>query len=172
MVYNVAMHSRFAALCVSLVVATAACGENQAERRASATAQRVAALQADPELGDPLGRELFSLVQEQAPGWVKQDKLFRGTLAERARQSYLAILPYGPCYRFIGVGGPGVSDLDLALHDANGVEVQRDVTDDPNPVIGTTASVCPLEASSFRLEVGMRRGAGDFVVGVFHDVLE
>jgi hypothetical protein len=103
---------------------------------------------------------------------VKQDKLFRGTLAERARQSYLAVLPYGYCYRFIGTGGPGVGDLDLALHDANGVEVQRDVTDDPTPIIGAAASVCPLEASSFRLEVRMRRGAGDFVVGLFHDVLE
>ena len=163
------MRSTFASILLGATVAglTLACGENAAERRAAAERERTAALSSDPELADPLGRSLFSQVEQHAPGWVKHERLFRGTLAERARQAFLLVLPYGHCYRILGVGGGGVTDLDLALFDGNNVEIARDVTEDATPGLGLGASVCPSDASAYRLDVRMRRGHGDFAIGVF-----
>ncbi|HKP55609.1 MAG TPA: hypothetical protein VJV78_02750 [Polyangiales bacterium] len=154
--------------CVSLgLYALAACGENAAARSAQAQHEREAALARDPELQDPLGRALLEQVAKHAPGWVKHEQLRRGTLNERARQGFLVVLPYGHCYRFIASGGPGVSDLDLALFDGNGVEISRDTSEDPSPNLGVVASICPSDASAVRIEARMRRGHGDFALGVF-----
>jgi len=127
-------------------------------------------LASDPELADPLGKALLSQVEEHAHGWIKHEKLYRGTLVERGRQAFLAVLPYGHCYRVLGVGGPGIRDLDLAMFDANNVEIARDVTEDPNPGLGVGASICPGDASAYRIEARMRSGRGDFVLGVFRTV--
>ena len=155
--------------CVSLgLYALAACGENAAARSAQAQHEREAALARDPELQDPLGAALLEQVAKHAPGWVKHENLHRGTLNERARQGFLVVLPYGHCYRFIASGGAGVSDLDLALFDGNGVEIARDTSEDPTPNLGVAASICPSDASAVRVEARMRRGHGDFALGVFH----
>lgn len=146
-----------------------ACGENAVERAKVAERERTAALARDPELTDPLGHTLFSRVEERAPGWVKHEHLWRGTLAERGRQAFLVVLPFGHCYRFLAAGGGGVSDLDLALFDANNVEISRDVTEDPTPDLGIAASICPGEPSAYRIEARVRRGHGDFVLGVFRN---
>jgi hypothetical protein len=149
-------------------VAFAGCGESAAERTAAANARRSAELARDPELADALGQALFERVTERAPGWIKHEHVQRGTLAERGRQAFLSVLPFGHCYRFIAVSGAGVIDLDLALFDANGVETARDVTEDSSPELGVTASICPGEPSQYRVEARMRRGHGDFALGVFH----
>lgn len=176
MVYNGGMRSpstleRPAALfAVSVAIACGACGESSAEREAAAVRERVTALAKDPELADPLGRAIFDQAEQHAPGWVKHERLYRGTLAERGRQSYLAVLPSGHCYRVLGAGGPSVRDLDLAMFDSNNVEIARDVTADRAPALGVGASICPADASSYRIEVRMRRGDGDFAFGIFRTI--
>ena len=165
MVYNCAMRIGY---CVSLgLFALAACGENAEARSAAALHAREAVLARDPELADVLGAALLQQVTQHAPGWVKHERLLRGTLNERARQGFLVVLPYGHCYRFIASGGAGVSDLDLALFDSNGVEIARDTSEDAAPNLGVAASICPGDAAAVRVEARMRRGHGDFVLGVF-----
>jgi hypothetical protein len=147
-----------------------ACGaDKDAAKQTKALAALEASANSDPEFADPLGRQLVDLVRDEALGWVKDGPLLRGKLDERAKQSFLVVLKYGRCYRFLGVGGPGVVDLDLMLYDAQGSEVLRDVTQSPTPVLGTSASLCPGEASALRVEARMRHGRGDFAIGVFHD---
>ena len=173
MVYNGGMRSSTALerlatlLSASVAIACGACGESSAEREAAAVRERVSALAKDPELADPLGRALFDQVEQHAPGWVKYERLYRGTLAERGRKAYLAVLPYGHCYRVLGAGAGGVSDLDLTMFDSNNVEIARDVTADAAPALGVGASICPADASAYRIEVRMRRGHGDYAFGIF-----
>ncbi len=123
----------------------------------------------DPELEDGLGRVIARLQSEIAPSWVRFEKPFRGELRARERQSFLVVLKYGHCYRVIGAGGAGVTDLDLVLLDSNGVEVQRDVTRDATPTIGVKASLCPGDAGAYRIDVRMAEGQGPFVAAVFRD---
>lgn len=164
-VYNRRMHLRvMMAWALCSVASCAGCGESAADQRAAELRARHAALTADPELADALGQALLAQIEAHAPGWIKQDKLHRGTLAERARQDFLAVLTDGHCYRFIAVAGADVLDLDLALFDANNVEVQRDVTEDPTPRLGSEASICPIEPMAYRLEARMRRGQGPFAI--------
>ena len=164
-VYNRRMHLRVMMIWALWSVASCAgCGESAADQRATELRARQAALAADPELADALGRALLKQIETHAPGWIKQDKLYRGTLAERARQDFLAVLTDGHCYRFLSVAGAEVQDLDLALFDANNVEVQRDVTEDPTPQLGGSVSICPIEPMAGRLEARMRRGHGPFAI--------
>lgn len=149
-------------------IASAACSDNAAERATAVKADRMAQLSRDSELTDPLGQALVDRVRERSPGWIKHEHVMRGTLAERGRQAFLSVLPYGHCYRYIAVSGSSVSDLDLALMDANNVEIARDITEDATPDLGVSASICPGEASQYRLEVRARRGHGDFLVAVLH----
>ncbi|HKU41679.1 MAG TPA: hypothetical protein VJR89_26160 [Polyangiales bacterium] len=166
MVYNASMRLAVR-VTLGLLLAAGACGENAASRHAAAQREREAALARDPEFGDALGSALLEQVAQHAPGWVKRESLRRGTLAERARQAFLVVLPYGHCYRFVASGGAGVIDLDLALFDSNNVEIARDTSEDPAPVLGEAASICPSDASAVRVEARMRRGSGEFALGVF-----
>jgi hypothetical protein len=174
-VYNRAMRTRCGAssagvamlACWTIAVSLSGCGESAADRAAAAKAQRSAELARDPELADALGQALLKRANERASGWVKHDHVLRGSLAERGRQAFLSVLPIGRCYRFLAVSGAGVIDLDLALFDGNGVEVARDVTEDPTPELGVEASFCPTEAMQYRIEARLRRGQGEFALGVF-----
>jgi hypothetical protein len=148
----------------------AGCGpDKKAQKQARDMALFLEQAKQDPELVDPLGQAVVELAQTEAPGWVKQGTLFRGSLAERARQSFLVVLTYGHCYRFLGVGGGEVRDMDLLLFDANGVEVQRDVTQSATPVLGASASICPADPSAMRIETRMRVGSGPFAIALLHD---
>lgn len=168
MVYNAGVRLRVAIGFVVSAVLAMACGENAEARNAKAQREREATLARDPELSDALGSALLEQVSRHAQGWVKHEHVRRGTLAERARQAFLVVLPYGHCYRFVASGGAGVIDLDLALFDANGVEIARDISEDPTPVLGEAASICPSDANAVRVEARMRRGHGEFALGVFH----
>jgi hypothetical protein len=155
-------------LLTGLAIACAACSDNTADRAAAVKAERMAQWSRDPELTDALGQALVDRVRERSAGWIKHDHVMRGTLAERGRQAFLSVLPYGHCYRFVAVSGASVSDLDLALFDANNVEIARDISEDPTPDLGVQASICPGEASQYRVEVRMRRGHGDFILAALH----
>jgi hypothetical protein len=148
-----------------------ACNDDRARKEAEAQAEQVAkAANADPELQDPLGQSVRDAAREHAAGFIKMEHLWRGELATRERRAFLAVLPYGHCYRFVAAGGTGVEDLDLALFDPNGVEVQRDVTQESSAVIGEQASLCPVEPGAYRIEARMRSGAGPFAIGLYRDL--
>ncbi len=138
-----------------------------AEEAAARAAETVA--KNDPELQDPLGEAVAAQAKTSARGFVKVDHLWRGELTAHERRSFLVVMVYGHCYRFVAAGGGGVRDLDLALLDGNGVEMQRDVTEDPNPVLGEQASICPSGPGAYRIEVRMRTGEGPFALGLFRD---
>lgn len=164
------MRPRLAASAAALALLafrSAACAPTASDRTAASNAERAAELAHDPELADPLGQALRARAQKSAAGWLKHDHVLRGTLPERGRQAFLSVLPVGHCYRYLAVSEATVSDLDLALFDANNVEILRDVTEDPSPDLGVAASVCPGEPTQGRLEVRMRRGHGAFAIGVF-----
>ena len=146
-----------------------ACGsDKQAEKQVAAVAAFAAAAEHDPDLADPLGRAIVELAQQDSPGWVKDGKLFRGTLPARAKQSFLVVLPYGHCYRFLAASET-MADLDLLLYDNTGVELQRDVTQSPTAALGIAAALCPSDAVSLRIEARARHGDGPFAIGLFHD---
>src|SRR5262245_3859340 len=84
---------------------------------ANAPANKPVAEKPDPDLMDALGQSIASLAEREAVGYTKVGRLWRGELAARERRGFLAVLVYGHCYRFLAVGGAGVSDLDLALLD-------------------------------------------------------
>ncbi len=152
--------------CVSLAIAACDDARPAAEQKPTVAA----ALPPDPDLADPLGQAVADAAHHGAPDWQKQDKLWRGQLGVRERQGFLAVLVYGHCYRFIGVGGPGVGDLELALFDPRGVEMQRDVTQDATAVLGVDSGICPSEPGAYRIELRMREGSGSFALGLFRDL--
>jgi hypothetical protein len=146
------------------------CGpDKQARKQAQNLAAFVEAAKRDPDLEDPLGQAIVELARAEAPGWVKEGSLLRGSLEERGRQAFLLVLKYGHCYRLLGVSGDEARDLDLLLFDANGVETQRDVTQSTTPVLGASASICPAEPIAMRVEARMRAGRGPFAIALLHD---
>jgi hypothetical protein len=161
--------------CLSSVVGHGCGPDKQAQKQAQNLAAFVEAAKHDPDLADPLGQAIVELAKSEAPGWVKEGSLLRGSLEERGRQAFLLVLKYGHCYRLLGVSGvSGVSgdearDLDLLLFDANGVETQRDVTRSTTPVLGASASICPAEPVAMRVEARMRAGHGPFAIALLHD---
>lgn len=90
-----------------------------------------------------------------------------GTLGEGERRDLLAVLKGGFCYRVLGAGGPEVSDMDLFLYDPNGVQTHQDPAEDPFPVLGLQADICPATAGSYRIQVQMYKGSGRFAVQLF-----
>lgn len=64
----------------------------------------------------------------------------------------------GTCYGFAAVGSPGITDLDLELHDDHGTPLVRDLAVDAEPVI---QRYCPERGGAFRLRVEPYQGAGD-----------
>ncbi|HEY2734513.1 MAG TPA: hypothetical protein VGI70_11045 [Polyangiales bacterium] len=166
MMYNSAMRrGPSTSLWFALSFGIAACsGDEQAEKQARDDAAFRTAAARDKELSDPLGQAIVELAQRESAGWVKEGSLFRGTLEERGRQDFLVVLKYGHCYRFVGASEDENGDLDLLLFDANGVEKQRDVTRGPDAVLGTSAAICPADASAVRLEARMRHGRGHFAI--------
>ncbi|HEX4351677.1 MAG TPA: hypothetical protein VHZ95_02160 [Polyangiales bacterium] len=169
--YNCAMRcGPITRLSFALAFVFAACGgDEQAAKQARDEAAFVAAAAHDRDLADALGQMIVETAQREAAGWVKEGALFRGSLEERGRQDFLVVLKYGHCYRFIGVSGDENSDLDLLLFDGNGVEKQRDVTRGQTATLGSTASICPGDATAVRIEARMRHGHGPFAIALMRN---
>lgn len=117
--------------------------------------------------GDTIGREMQVRAQQFAQGMRPATPLFRGTLDTGGTQDYQAVLQGGRCFKILGVGSDGVTDLDLFLFDPNGVQVQQDTATDNYPVLGLTHPICPQEPGSYRVQVKMFAGQGDFGVRVY-----
>jgi hypothetical protein len=117
--------------------------------------------------GDAIAVEMQTRAQQFAEGMSPATPLFRGTLATGATQDYQAVLQGGRCFKVVGVGGPGVTDLDLFLFDPNGVQVLQDTASDSYPVLGLTHPICPDTAGAYRVQVKMFAGTGEFGVRVY-----
>jgi hypothetical protein len=102
-----------------------------------------------------------------ASGMVPATQLFRAAMGQGQRQFVTVQIAPGRCYRIVGVGGPGVQDLDLRMRDANGNVVDQDVATDNFPVLGLNRQLCPTWAGTFQVEIIMYSGGGDIGVQAF-----
>ncbi|MEZ4405914.1 MAG: hypothetical protein R3A52_05515 [Polyangiales bacterium] len=116
---------------------------------------------------DMIPNEMTRRQGQFAAGMTPVLPLTRGTLATGASQNYAVTMTPGQCYKIIGVGGPGVIDLDLKLYDPQGNMVDQDIATDNFPVIGLQHPLCPTTAGQYRLEALMYSGQGEFGVQVF-----
>jgi len=117
--------------------------------------------------GDVLGQEMQRRAGQFAEGMTPATPMFRGSLDNGGTQDYQAVLQGGRCFKILGVGSEGVSDLDLFLFDPNGVQVQQDTATDNYPVLGLTDPICPEQAGAYRVQVKMYAGSGEFAVRVY-----
>lgn len=170
---------------IPLMLALVACGEEQSDpaEGASAGAQAGSGETAEPEEpdvppleepppGDALAQEMYQRATQFAEGMGPATPLFRGTLQNGATQDYQAVLQGSRCFKIIGVGAEGVSDLDLFLFDPDGVQVQQDTATDSYPVLGLAHPICPDRAGAYRVQVKMFEGSGDFGVQVFQSAMQ
>jgi len=116
---------------------------------------------------DYVGQQMALRAQQFAEGMTPATALFRGTLQTGATQDYQAVLQGGSCFRIIGVGAQGVTDLDLFLFDPVGAQMLQDTATDAYPILGLSNPICPPSAGAYRVQVKMYAGAGDFGVQVF-----
>ena len=72
-----------------------------------------------------------------AEGWAVRTAT-KAALREGEYRVYALTLYAGMAYRFLGCADKGAADVDLVLHDADGLELARDETDDGEPTLAFT----------------------------------
>ncbi len=102
-----------------------------------------------------------------ASGYIPVTSLFRASMGQGQSQFVTVQINPGRCYRIIGVGGPGVQDLDLRMRDMSGNVVDQDVATDNFPVLGLNRQLCPSWSGTFQVEIIMYSGGGDVGVQAF-----
>jgi hypothetical protein len=148
------------------------CGGEPRSSAASELSQaRAEAPAAGPDMPHPGRDELEAMLDYKAKvyanGLLAEDPPSLGELAEGERRDLLAVLKGGYCYRVLGVAGSGVQDMDLMLFDPDGMQTHQDPGQDPYPMLGLQAAICPATAGSFRIQVHMYKGGGRYAVRVF-----
>ena len=116
---------------------------------------------------DPLERGLLRLGEQFAPEMETDGPMLRGSLSIGEKHDYQMVMQAGVCYRILGRGGPGVTDLDLFLFESSGLQVRQDLARDSSPVLGMAHPICPERSSAYRLQVRMVEGSGEFGVRLF-----
>src|SRR5580765_6002661 len=71
-------------------------------------------------------QQLAALAQAAAPGQPPASPVFGGSFMWRRPYSFFVPMDAGRCYTILGVGGPGVVDLDLFLFDPANQRVALD----------------------------------------------
>ena len=89
-----------------------------------------------------------------------------GVLASRQSLQQYVMMQAGRCYTIIGIGGQGVSDVDLALYNPNGKRVASDNGFDQTPMIRH----CAQWPGAYRLEATVKRGSGEIAPPVTRSV--
>ena len=102
-----------------------------------------------------------------AAGYVPVTDMYRATMYQGQHERVTVTASAGRCYRIIGVGGPGVQDLDLRLYDMNGNVIDQDIATDNFPVLGLQRPLCLNWSGTFQIEVIMYSGGGEFGVQAF-----
>ncbi len=144
-----------AALAIAALGLLAACGEREAAR----------APEPLPPPADALEATIRERAAVDAERMVPSSDVFRGELAAGERRDHTAIMRRGACYKVLGAGGAGVTDLDILVYDDANVLLQRDGTGSATPVIGRERAICPQdESGAYRVEVRMAEGAGAYAV--------
>ena len=101
--------------------------------------------------------------QQFAAGMAPVTPLQQGMLVTGATQDYNVPLQGGHCYTILGVGGAGVTDLDLYLFDMAGQQLAQDTATDNFPVFRH----CVALPGVYRVQTKMYTGAGTYGVQVF-----
>lgn len=81
-----------------------------------------------------------------------------GELQSGQSQDFAISLEGNKCYAVVAVGDGGVRDLDLAVLDSRGRELDRDVETGARPIV----RVCPERSGDSRIQVRMASGGGAF----------
>ncbi len=90
----------------------------------------------------------------------------RGTLAQGASASHDVEFVANHCYRILAVGGIEVNDLDLVLFGPDGSDLDEDTEGSDYPSLGTVRPICPPSPGTYRVEVRMRSGQGEYGLSV------
>ncbi len=94
----------------------------------------------------------------QARGYETYGDVQSGELAQGQNHEFDIELEGGKCYAIVAVGASSVRNLDLALLDGAGREIDRDTADDARPIV----RVCAERSGTYRMRVQMTEGAGPF----------
>ena len=119
---------------------------------------------------DELEASLRELGRERAPYMIREGDPMRGEGPARTARDFSQVVYTGYCYKLIGLGAEGIEDLDLRVYDHNGVLRQRDTTQDPRPYIGQMRPICPTESGTYRIEVRIVAGEGEFVAQLYRSI--
>ncbi len=115
-----------------------------------------------PEPTTPLEARLRERGPTDAPTLVPFAAPFIATYEEGEHRSFTAVLRGGGiCYKILGQGGEGVSDVDLLVYGPDNVLQQRDNSTTAEPVVGSRRPMCPGDPGVWRIEVVAARGAGE-----------
>jgi hypothetical protein len=117
-----------------------------------------------PSVSAPVREQLAALAQSLAPGQPPVTPAMGGFMAWRRPYSYLVPMEAGRCYTILGIGGPGVVDLDLFLFDPNNLRVALDRHTNNWPRIAYCASF----PGQYRVEAKVKRGAGEAAVRAYY----
>jgi hypothetical protein len=119
---------------------------------------------------DALEASVRALGAQIAPYMQRMETVQRGELAERGARDFSAFLRPGWCYKVVGMGGDGIEDLDLRIHDTNNVLLERDIREDRSAVLGADRPICPVENGTYRVEIRAQRGHGPYVVQMYESM--
>ena len=89
-------------------------------------------------------------------------ELVRGTIREGRSATRTVNLQNGACYAFVGVGGTGVSDLNLVVQHGRAA-----VAEDRTLGAFPAARYCAHESGAHSVVISSAHGSGDFVFRVF-----
>ena len=71
------------------------------------------------------------------------------------------------CYRVLAVGSPEVTDLDIAIVDAEGRLAAADISSDRFPTAPPSGFFCLGADQVFTIQIGVRAGSGGYVAQVW-----
>lgn len=121
-----------------------------------------------PEPTTPLEARLRERGPIDAPTLVPFSAPYIATYEEGEHRSFTAVLRGGGiCYKILGQGGEGVSDVDLLIYGPDNVLQQRDNSTTAEPVVGSPRPMCPGNPGVWRIEVVAARGAGEIAAQVW-----
>ena len=86
-----------------------------------------------------------------------------GELGPGGQQAFVAPLRRGRCYIAIAVASSDDQELDLALLDADGLDVSRDT----GPGSAAAVEVCPTADATYRLVVRMYGGSSAYALQLY-----
>jgi hypothetical protein len=90
--------------------------------------------------------------------------VFGGSFMWRRPYSFFVPMDAGRCYTVLGVGGPGVVDLDLFLFDPGNQRVALDRHYNNWPRI----NYCAAFPGNYRIEAKVKRGAGEAAIRAYY----